>query len=389
MKLVPIRVEGDAVDYIQMAKNLAAGHGFSRCFGEPYVATAQRPPLYPLALALVYMIGLGYEFGAVILNSICDLISMRLSQIWGEELKLSWARNIPWVVALCPLLITYGMYPTTENLSITLFFLALVLTYRTKPLLSGLSWGLLSLCRSYFLLFPIMLGVFGPTRKGPRSWKRAQLAIMVAASFVAPSVWMVRNHLELNKIAFTQTSMVGWQTYQGMCFANFDWWNPSHVNLLVNDPVMQKIMNSHCSTENEIAGFDNDAKAEVYRCVLDHPLGTIRNILTKGVHLFINWGLFMPYNRVPFLVQQLVNAFMLFYWFCVIRILLTYRQKKGGLQDAVHFSLMNIAYIALVTLPFAVDARYLLGPFLTLLIAVIEMVKTPGDFLRAGLGKRT
>ena len=389
MVLVPIALQGDAVDYIQMARNLAAGHGFSRCYSEPFVATAQRPPLYPLALALMYLIGLGSEFGAVLLNMICDLVSMRLARMWGDELKLTWAKKIPWVIGLCPLLITYGMYPTTENMSITLFFLALVLTYRTRPLQAGLAWGLLSLCRSYFLLFPIVLGIFGPTRRGPRSWKRGPLTILIVASFIAPTCWMVRNKIVLNRIAFTQTSMVGWQTNQGLCYANFDWWNPAQVEKLVSDPVMQRIMSSHCSSESEIAGFDSQAKAEVYKCVTEHPLATVRNVLTKGVHLFINWGLFMPYNRVPFIIQQIINAFLLLYWLCVIRILFTHRQKGGGLQDAVHFSLLNIGYIFLVTLPFAVDARYLLGPFLTLLIAILEMVQTPVGIFRAGLKKGT
>jgi hypothetical protein len=210
---------------------------------------------------------------------------------------------------------------------------------------------------------------------------------LVAASFIAPSVWMVRNKIELNRIAFTQTSMVGWQTNQGLCYANFDWWNPSHVDELARDPVMQRIMGSHCATEAEISVYDDQAKSRVYRCLIDHPFASVRNVLTKAVHLFINWGLFMPYNRVPFIVQQLVNALMLIYWFCIARILLTHRPRSHGLQDAVHFSLINIGYIVLVTLPFAVDARYLLGPFLTLLIAVLEIVRTPSQFLKAGLGK--
>lgn len=387
--LVPRQLQGDAVDYEQLAVNLAAGRGFTRCFFEPFNPTAQRPPLYPMVLAIWYMVGWSHAFGAMLLNLILDLVSMKLVTLWSRDLKLTWGKYAPWVIAFCPLLITYGMYPTTENLSITLFLLATLLLFRRKAVLSGLMWGLLALCRSYYLLFPLVLLV------GFRKFKIAKdlgwkgFAILAVMSFVGPSIWMVRNYQVIGKVAFTQTSMVGWQAYQGLCVANFDWWRPEHLAHMYSVPVFYKMITGHCTKEEQIASLDQEAKQLVYQCIADRPFDTLRNVLTKGMNLFVNWGLFMPYNRVPFMVQHVVNAFMYVYWFCVFMILWKHRKKimgqNGGAGEVLRYSLLNIAYIVAVTIPFAVDARYLLGPFLTTMFGVFEYVRTPGNFLRSGL----
>lgn len=368
---VPRGMQGDSVDFHQIATNIAQGHGFSRCFGEPFPPTSQRPPLYPYVLGMLYSLGAGPRFGAAILNLVLDLASMGLARAWGRRLGFAWAEKIPWVIALCPLLVTYGMYPTTENISIFLYFLALYFLSARKPVASGLSFGLLSLCRSYFLLFPILIWLFRPLR----DWSRKSLALVVLASFAAPGVWVARNAVVLNRISFSQGAGVGWQSYQGVCVANFDWWKPEHISLIASDPLFLRMTQTHCSTEEQIAELDKQALEKVRLCVTEKPLEAARNVLAKGLMLFVNWGLFMPYNLVPFVVQHLVNAALFLYWIGAIAVLRGRRRNQPRLEDAIRLATLNIGYIAAVTLPFAVDARYLLAPFLVLLVCVFEASK--------------
>jgi hypothetical protein len=367
---MPRHMEGDSADYEMIASNLAAGHGISRCGAEPFAPTAQRPPLYPLALAAVYLAGFGHDWGPILLNILFDLLSMFLAKAWAERLKLSFAPKVTWVIALCPLLITYGMYPTTENLSMTVFFAALLLTVQERWALAGLAWGALSLCRSYYLLFPFAMLLIPPLKKA----SRRSVAVLALTSLALPGAWVARNRVVLGHAVFSQGSTVGWQSFQGVCVANFDWWRPAHLQAMFDNPVMSKMIASHCADEDKLAAYDEKAKGVVASCVREHPFQSARNVLAKQVMLFVNWGLFMPYNRVPFLLQQLVNALLFVYWWCAWKAVRS-RKSRGapGLGDALRFSVLGVAYVVAVTLPFAVDARYLLGPFITLLICVLEI----------------
>lgn len=410
MVLVPRHWMGDAVDYEQLASNLAEGRGFSRCFSEPFRLTAQRPPLYPLVLALFYMMGMSHRTGPIFLNIAFDLLSMNLAKRWGVAAGLKRVSFIPWVVGLCPLLITYGMYPTTENLSVTLFFAAMLLTFKDRPnrmtaFWAGLMWGLVTLCRSYFLLFPIgfaamkLAPVLPAVVKGPlrklfeivyvgRKWQPKAIVIFLAMSFAAPTVWMIRNTVSLGRVSFTQTSMVGWQSYQGVCFANFDWWKPEHLGHMYATPVLAKMISSHCAEESVIAELDAQVKDLVRQCIVERPWESLRNVVAKGINLFINWGLLFPYDRMPFLGQHFINALLCLFWFTAARLIWSHRKAlrpASASRDVVRFSVLCILYIVGVTIPFAVDARYLLAPFLTLLIVCFEISKGPVEFLRAAL----
>ena len=386
--IFPHHLRGDAGDYDQIASNLAAGHGFTRCPIEPFTPTAQRPPLYPITLAMVYLLGLSHTVGPALLNLVFDLISMKLLKTWADDLRLSWASSAPWLVALCPLLITYGIFPTTENISISLFIAAVVLSFRHMPVGAGFFWGLLSLCRSYYLIFPMLLFVFPPAK----SWKRKTTAIMVVASFLAPGCWMIRNYKDFHKVAFSQTSMVGWQAYQGLCYSNFDWWRDDHTSSLMSHPLFSRMMNTHCSAEEEIAAMDQEAILLVKKCITEQPFTVVRNIFVKFETLLMNWGQIVPYERVPFLVQSLINGTLFFYWLCVVALLRKKKRWTGALGESLKFTLLTIFYTLAITIPFAVDARYLLGPFILMLLLALETAQKPVNLFRSGIspnGDRT
>ena len=399
--LSPIELKGDAADFHLIAANLAAGHGFSRCTVSPFPPTAQRPPLFALFLAGLYFLGAGSLWAPFVLNLVFDLLSIRLARAWAEEngFGSGGALRFSWIVALCPLLIAYAPYPTTENLSISLFLAATLLTFRLGragetgrsgwgwAAAGGMCWGWLALCRSYYLLFPAILFVIPSSPK----WRRGQLAVLLAFSFAAPLLWVARNDATFGKPVFSQGSTVGWQSYQGLCFANFDWWNPNDVARIYQHPVLSRMLASQCSSDDDLARLDLLVRNEVIQeCVLDRPLEAAANTAIKGGMLFINWGQLLPYTRIPEEIRWTINTLMALYWWCVAAVFIRKRREReegkanGSYRAASRYALTGILYVVAVTLPFAVDSRYLLGPFLITLAAALQAAGGAKELLRAG-----
>lgn len=406
--LSPIEFRGDAADYENIAVNLANGHGLSRCPVSPYPLTAQRPPLYPFLLSGLYFLGAGNLWASFFLNLAFDLFSLGLARHFAALAGFSSAiaRTFAWFVALCPLLIAYAPYPTTENLSAMLFLIASIFLFRlgvacrqdqrSAPRASGrasflavsggLVWGLLALCRSYFLLFPGFLLLIRPSPK----WRRRWLALLVASSFIVPATWVARNQAVFGHPTFSQGAGIGWQAYQGLCFTNFDWWNMENVRSVYAHPILSRMLASSCAPDDFLGALDRQVREEVVqKCVVDQPFQAALNVAVKGAMLFINWGQFMPYTEIPAALRWTVNVFLLFYWWSVGWVFWRNRDRgsaRGRGDPAVYrFGIAGLVYVTAITIPFAVDARYLLGPFMMTWLAAVGMAGSMGAVTLEGL----
>jgi hypothetical protein len=49
-------IRRDSEDYIQVARNFLAGHGFSRQVAPPYFPSATRTPIFPVFIAFIYQV---------------------------------------------------------------------------------------------------------------------------------------------------------------------------------------------------------------------------------------------------------------------------------------------------------------------------------------------
>lgn len=355
--LFPVLLQGDAGDYLILARNLVDGHGYSRCYEAPYPPSTFRPPGYPFLLAALMFVGVGEKLATVLVNWGADLLSMYLLKRWFEVGKSRFSLYAPWIIALLPLLVTYSSAPTTENLGVTLFLFASLLTVQRRFGWAGFFWGVLSLTRSYYLLFPVFLWLLNPWRK---SITRKALVPLVLMAFVMPSVWAVRNLETFGKFSLSQPLIAGFQSYQGLCIVGFDWWNPENRDHMIQHPVIGKSIGSHCKTEKELVELDRENRALVRECVQSHPLRTLWAIAVKGVHLFVNWGTLFPYTPVPDGLRAFINLSVFCVWLLIgIRI-----WKTGNwMEPRAVMAWGSVLYVVLVTIPFAVDARYLLGPF--------------------------
>ena len=146
--------------YWGIAKRLAAGHGFSNPdFGFP---TAYRPPLYPLLLAGILIVGGGAKLlGAVqiTLSSATVWLTWRLARRLGFQ---SWALLAAAFVAVNPLLVQTTALAMTETLSAFLqaFLLLIVVETRTGEWRRrwgiGVLIGLSALCRPTVWAFAVL-----------------------------------------------------------------------------------------------------------------------------------------------------------------------------------------------------------------------------------------
>jgi hypothetical protein len=218
-----------------------------------------------------------------------------------------------------------------------------------------------------------------------REWRRAWLALAFAASFVPVGAWVARNAATFGHASFSQASTVGWQSYQGLCFTNFDWWDRDDVAFYVNHPVLSRMLQSSCMKDDELGALDAQVKKEMLdRCLLGAPAQAAVNVAAKGTMLFINWGQFLPYTEIPAELRWAVNACLALYWWCVAWALGRRFRSLAAESAPARYAVLGLGYVVLVTLPFAVDARYLLGPFTITWCVAVALAGSPWALLREG-----
>lgn len=123
----PQNLVDDRDAYRAIAAHVAAGDGFSASeqpAGDPR-PTAFRPPLYPLVLAGVVLIG-GGEWGVALLHVVLGGLTVLLTFLIARRVGLGGAAWLAGgLVAVDPLLIWYTTFPMTETLSAFLVTLLL------------------------------------------------------------------------------------------------------------------------------------------------------------------------------------------------------------------------------------------------------------------------
>ncbi|MBN69111.1 MAG: hypothetical protein CME32_07535 [Gimesia sp.] len=215
-----LREDRDA--YIAIARNLAAGNGFTSSrmeAGQDLAPTAFRPPLYPCLLAVGYYLNAGPQVTGI-LQVLLGIATVWFTWKTGQRLQLQWAAVLAaGIVATDPILLQYTSYSMTEVLATflcSLLLYLLICSFSTrveelsasinKPLLfwTGAVWGLAILCRPTFLAF---LGIWLVIRLADSLKQRLlsnseesrpasvsqQLAFLAAGIILAVSPWLIRN----------------------------------------------------------------------------------------------------------------------------------------------------------------------------------------------------
>ncbi|OGP33115.1 MAG: hypothetical protein A2X88_09720 [Deltaproteobacteria bacterium GWC2_65_14] len=200
-------VKNDAVEYLALARNVAAGAGFSYDGATPAV---YRPPLFSLLLGGWFAAtGTSSVLSAAVFQSLVHALGVLAAFLLFLEVTRSrgWAFGGAIFLAVNPLLVTRVVFVLQEPTLLLFTTLAAWLSIRLvkalspgRAALAGAAWGLATLAKTVTGFAPFLLlgmGLLpGRWRVSWRGWEAAALLVCFAA-VIAP--WTVRNYLHVQR----------------------------------------------------------------------------------------------------------------------------------------------------------------------------------------------
>ena len=256
-------VKDDAVEYLVLGRNVAAGKGFTMDGATPAV---YRPPLFPALLGGWFFItGTSSPFSAAIFQSLLHATGVLAAFLLFIELtpSLTWGTVATLFLAVNPLLVTRVVFVLQEPTLLLLTTFAAWLSVRwikapstTRAGLAGGGWGLCMLSKVvvWFVPFLILAMHFLPGRLR-REWRGTEVAALLVcfAAIIAP--WTIRNYVHFQR--FIPVNGQG----EGILE-----WNVSHAEVPGERP------GSEYAAEVYRKGvLEEERKALLWKYVLDHP----------------------------------------------------------------------------------------------------------------------
>ena len=223
--------------YETIAKNLIAGQGYQGSgfiIGLTAEQKAARPPVYPIFLALCYLIFGQSLLYVQIIQALLSVLSVLLIYLIGRKVFDEQTGLVAGAIsAFYPFLIFLTGTVVTETVFILFFLVFIYLlvqlwpangiaglqTSRPEPgpnpvnqaqgsrntwkwaILVGIANGLAILTRSSFILFFVLLAPFGLIKKQ----SRLSYCLLVAATLTMLCPWVIRNYAVFNRVIFTST----------------------------------------------------------------------------------------------------------------------------------------------------------------------------------------
>jgi 4-amino-4-deoxy-L-arabinose transferase-like glycosyltransferase len=221
-------VGGDGLEFHILANQLADGDGYVQplIVSPGHVATADKPPLYPLLLALPSLVGwdslvahrvMASVMGAVLVVAV-GLLGRRVG---GERVGLVAAA----LTAVYPVLITLDGSLRSESLYAPLIAFTLLAAYRLadrpgfgRAAVLGMCVGLAALTRSEALLLGGLLLVLVALRL-PRPGGLKYMATMSVVALLVLTPWVARNWAEFGQPLLSTNS--GSLAYGANCHAAY------------------------------------------------------------------------------------------------------------------------------------------------------------------------
>jgi len=212
----------DSRNFYKTAVNLAAGRGFTKSEGPPFIPEAHFPPLYPLLIAGSIKISgsiLPLIILQILLASFLPLLVWELTGklIESEKIRLLAAG----LMAFEPLTILWSLLLLTEvtsgfTLIVALwFFIKFLETGRLGQIFfSGMFLGVSTLIRpqAQFLFIPaflflLSLGLFKIFKKSDARQIFAGSAIFILIFFAVLSPWLIRNYYHFGSFSISTTGL--------------------------------------------------------------------------------------------------------------------------------------------------------------------------------------
>ena len=195
---------GDAPGYTLLAKNLAAGRGYSIAAHAPYLPTDVRVPAYSLLLAAPFSFTSSH-WSVIVLNALLGAFSTLLVWFIARGLKLTrglalWSTGI---AAFCFATASFAGIAQSENLSVPAV-LAFVYVVLIKPPQSTmalfvvgslLAW-VVALTRDELVIFVVLTAIVAARRLRLRF---VFTVLLVACFLFAPGIWVIRNEVQVHR----------------------------------------------------------------------------------------------------------------------------------------------------------------------------------------------
>lgn len=193
----------DSTDYDLLARNLLAGEGFSGRGGNPSVI---RAPLYPIFLALVYLLaGKGNLIAIAILQAFLSAGASVLTMLVARHLGAPrWAALLAGLAdAMYPVFVYQSALILTESFHRAIQMAALLVTLRASLgtrlipwFAAGLLWGGAALCRPAAIGIAAFVGIWILIAARPRNFARRLLvaAVFGMGCWVVLAPWTARNY---------------------------------------------------------------------------------------------------------------------------------------------------------------------------------------------------
>ncbi|OFZ72884.1 MAG: hypothetical protein A3K03_00660 [Bdellovibrionales bacterium RIFOXYD1_FULL_44_7] len=368
-------LQGDAGHYFSCARNLIE-NGY---FGVESVPDRIRPPVYPFFLALAGLLSGGQisEVTYTALNTVADLISIIILFLLAKRFSAIFPVLAIGFVAVSPMWFGHVNTAITEPLSITLF-LAFLYYWTTdnrkmrEMLLSGVFLGLLSLTRSMFLFFPVILVFHDLAFRLFERQKRTNVitevkmkGVFLFSAYVLPIFWGFRNLISTGQFSVTQPEVSRFMLWLSIKVPMLDFRVQESNRAFYSLHLVQKLINEKDPTrQNQLRALMDH---EFWTYIKEHPLDYMATIPPKLWRLWVEgWLNPYPYGLSPqfdsvFYLILFVGPVLVLGTLGIFRIFLGKQRKQ-----IIYFTSMQVLlvmYVTLITAPLVVDARYSLIPF--------------------------
>ncbi|MDD5431280.1 MAG: glycosyltransferase family 39 protein [Candidatus Pacebacteria bacterium] len=364
-------ISGGADGYADIAKNIAAGNGYSMSASAPFLPDSMRLPLYPLILAAFFFFKahLAAAIFQIAAGSFIPIIGYKIASKIISQKNIAFAASL--ALAVEPFMAELSYVFMTETLFILLFLLAVlfIIDYFENQKLkwlasSGLLLGLATLVRPTAQYLPVLIIalIFWIYRKSLNKKIIIQSAVFLAIFLAVLSPWIFRNYKTFGAAALSSQS----------AFNLYGYLAPSTIALETGQN-FQSVKNDlfknlNLTTENLDLSNASRFKKESYKIILEHPAGLIKSAAITIFQFFTHdryfdtfkdFGYFKNINpgigsakdlflsgKIIFVLTRMLWIFLTAAFFCGI---FSY-YKNNGLSAAFLLFLIIVFYFALTSI---------------------------------------
>ncbi len=291
-----LTMRGDSLDYLALARNLAAHGVFSTSAAAPYAPQIVRTPGYPLFLMPLAAVFASPLFAAALVQSLLGAATVILAWRWMNARDAGrGALFAALFLALDPVLVLHTPLILSETLFVLLIVAAGALTVRalSEPTVAlaaacGALWGASLFVRPIALYLPFTLAWFW--RKNAKA-----LAVFMVCAYALPAAWTLHNRVATGRSVYAAVAGLDMLRYPAAgieVMRTGRAWGELEAEL--RGRVDARFPN----------GFPDEAvKAQAYNAaamdvIRPHPFllmrycaqGAVKLLAGTGLEMFLEWG---------------------------------------------------------------------------------------------------